>query len=40
MSLVLDSLGLKVPAFEDAYARGIEAAANVRKVAKASTAYA
>ncbi len=40
MSLVLDSLGLKVPVFDDAYARGIEAAANARKVAKASTAYA
>ena len=40
MSLVLDSLGLKAPVFDDAYARGVEAAANVRKAARESTALA
>ncbi|NDH52602.1 MAG: hypothetical protein EBY24_11535 [Betaproteobacteria bacterium] len=40
MSLVLDSLGLKVPVFDDAYARGMEAAAKLRKVARAGDAYA
>ena len=40
MSLVLDSLGLKVPVFDDAYARGMEAATKLRKVARAGDAYA